>query len=662
MAEDKKISELTENPSINGSEEIAEERGGSNYKNTFTSVKDWILTFVTNAFIQGLRPIKTVNSESLEGVGDIVINGGVENVTGQGVDNSDPKNPVLSFPDTSQVTETTDKKFVTDAEKVIIGNTSGTNTGDETTSTIQTKRPIKTVNSQSLEGTGNIEISGGGTSSYLYTFESLNDLVNGVINTSVTITHSEGNRYMIIGDNTNGYDYSLYIVSTVSQSIDLGGGLFAKKINSLELKSQNNVGVTANTGNSIVIGDSSQNNGDLGLGSIILGGVTDSQKNKMVGTRDLRMIIGGYDNTITEGTPLDEGGLACVIVGSHHSEIQTNATHGSVFGGSYNIINGGDYHTINGGTLNQIQTPITSSGCSIGGGRSNTISGEITRSCINGGGENEIKSTQSTISGGFSNVIESTGLSGYIGGGRENNIVGNYNTLAGGLRNYTSDSYSTVGGGSDNIASGMYSTVNGGARNQANNYASAVNGGLDNIVNADSSFISGGEQCEVRSGANYSTAKGVWALAKMEAQDVISGGRFSNRGDAQVSTGALRRESTSASPVALRTNGGSGVFLIDDNSTYTFKCLVTAREKGLNDVASFEVTACASRNVGNNTIRIVGTPTITLISSDVGAYLWSMSVTPDIGNQGISINAIGESGKNILWSGRLSIAEVSISI
>ena len=39
MAEDKKISELTENPSIDGSEEIAEERGGSNYKNTFTDVK-----------------------------------------------------------------------------------------------------------------------------------------------------------------------------------------------------------------------------------------------------------------------------------------------------------------------------------------------------------------------------------------------------------------------------------------------------------------------------------------------------------------------------------------------------------------------------------------------------------------------------------------------
>ena len=48
----------------------------------------------------------------------------------------------------------------TDAEKTNLSNQSGTNTGDETTGTIQTKRPLKTVNLQSLEGAGNINISG----------------------------------------------------------------------------------------------------------------------------------------------------------------------------------------------------------------------------------------------------------------------------------------------------------------------------------------------------------------------------------------------------------------------------------------------------------------------------------------------------------------------
>jgi len=52
-------------------------------------------------------------------VGTPALNGssGVESVTGDGVDNIDPKNPVLSFPNTSEVTETTDKNYVTDDEK-----------------------------------------------------------------------------------------------------------------------------------------------------------------------------------------------------------------------------------------------------------------------------------------------------------------------------------------------------------------------------------------------------------------------------------------------------------------------------------------------------------------------------------------------------------------
>ncbi len=60
---------------------------------------------------------------------------------------------------TSLVTESTDKKYVTDAEKTVLSNTSGTNTGDETTSTIQTKRPLNNVNGESLEGTGDIDIN-----------------------------------------------------------------------------------------------------------------------------------------------------------------------------------------------------------------------------------------------------------------------------------------------------------------------------------------------------------------------------------------------------------------------------------------------------------------------------------------------------------------------
>lgn len=72
---------------------------------------------------------------------------------------------------TGQVTEVVDKKFVTDAEKTNLSNQSGTNTGDETTSSIQTKRPLKTVNGTTLEGLGNVVIPTGETYTKIVVFE-----------------------------------------------------------------------------------------------------------------------------------------------------------------------------------------------------------------------------------------------------------------------------------------------------------------------------------------------------------------------------------------------------------------------------------------------------------------------------------------------------------
>lgn len=109
-----------------------------------------------NASIIAKRPLKTVGGQSLEGSGDISIPAqGVQSVTGDGVGGT-PEDIVMSFPSSSEITEDTDKKFVTDSDLVTLSNTSGTNTGDETTSTIQTKRPLKNINGQSIEGTGNI--------------------------------------------------------------------------------------------------------------------------------------------------------------------------------------------------------------------------------------------------------------------------------------------------------------------------------------------------------------------------------------------------------------------------------------------------------------------------------------------------------------------------
>ena len=51
-----------------------------------------------------------------------------------------------------------DTNSFTDSEKTNLSNQSNTNTGDETTSSIQSKRPLKTVGSEILEGAGNVKL------------------------------------------------------------------------------------------------------------------------------------------------------------------------------------------------------------------------------------------------------------------------------------------------------------------------------------------------------------------------------------------------------------------------------------------------------------------------------------------------------------------------
>jgi hypothetical protein len=57
------------------------------------------------------------------------------------------------------------KKFVTANDLTKLGNTTNTNSGDESTASIQTKRPIKTIGGESLEGTGNIDLPASGVTS-----------------------------------------------------------------------------------------------------------------------------------------------------------------------------------------------------------------------------------------------------------------------------------------------------------------------------------------------------------------------------------------------------------------------------------------------------------------------------------------------------------------
>lgn len=102
------------------------------------------------ASIQTKRPIKTIEGQSLEGSGNILIPpNGVQSVTGDGVNNTDPNNPVLSFPNASQVSNAFDKS-TDDASDITMA--SSTQTVENKIVTIQNE--VDDIDAISLNPTG----------------------------------------------------------------------------------------------------------------------------------------------------------------------------------------------------------------------------------------------------------------------------------------------------------------------------------------------------------------------------------------------------------------------------------------------------------------------------------------------------------------------------
>lgn len=147
--------------------------GLANVDNTSDASKP--ISTATQTALNGKEPAKGVDDNYVTDAEKVVIGNTSGNNTGDNAVNSNYSGLAASKENTITGGTTAqywrgDKTFQTlDKNAVGLGNVpnlsfSGSNTGDETTGTIQTKRPIKTVNGNSLEGSGNITISGGGGS------------------------------------------------------------------------------------------------------------------------------------------------------------------------------------------------------------------------------------------------------------------------------------------------------------------------------------------------------------------------------------------------------------------------------------------------------------------------------------------------------------------
>ena len=298
------------------------------------------------------------------------------------------------------------------------------------------------------------------------------------------------------------------------------------------------------------------------------------------------------------------------VISGGQNNAATN-THTTVAGGFLNSSTG--VASVNSGGYANISSNIYST---VGGGRENLASGA--RSTISGGQNNIASSTHAIISGGQSNTA-STGSHATVVGGYGNTSSGS-NSISGGNQNVSSGAYS-VSFGYSNSATGQ-STVTIGQGNAAtNSFATAI--GVNNVARAPQS-ITLGANSETQSNASSSATIGSRTNAYLYGQFAHAADRFSALGDAQQSILVARKSDTlaSAATTILSLDGTGTTNLIipyGNNRLWAAKITATAFVSAavgttlvLGDSYMAEYTVLFKRVAG--TSSVVGTNAGNIIS------------------------------------------------
>ncbi len=367
-------------------------------------------------------------------------------------------------------------------------------------------------------------------------------------------------------------------------------------------------------------------------GAVVAGGGRSGAGNQVLG--DFAAIGGGYGNFAASDSVVS-GGVSNLAVGGR----------AVVTGGALNLASNG-LAVVSGGALN------------IAGGYASVIAGGGGNDPVFGTGlTNRAFGSWSVVGGGRENLA--SGESAAVSGGERNEATGKQATASGGVGNLSKGEFSTVGGGAFNTADFSASTVSGGQENAALNQHATVGGGVGNYAVGEKSTIGGGAN-NLSTGLHATVPGGQQANPTQYGQLAHAAGMFMNPGDAQHSVFVMRAITDIALPKAsLALDGGATRLKIEPGRSLTFDVLLVARaEPPLTDTAGYHFRGVV-KNVGG-VAAFVGTPTSTLLGSDVGP-VWSVSLVVAIDALVVNVDGGALAGypAAVRWVARVDAADVA---
>jgi hypothetical protein len=472
-------------------------------------------------------------------------------------------------------------------------------------------------------------------------------------------------------------------VSTIG--LESNGALFLQPAGTGALQAQattsTTVGGNARGANAV---DWQMNRGSAGqVASGAYAVVSGGSRNQSSG--DYSAINGGYNNS--------NQAYMGVIAGGQNNTNQ--GTYSFVGGGQSNSAQG-LYTVIGGGWTNSgtTQAAVTTQSATMNGTTAVTLSGSnasikvgqyISGTYING------QTYVAAISGTaltLSQVASGSGTAtlsfftphGVVVGGGNNQATGSYSFIGGGgdagtaaNRNVASGDWSFVGGGTRNVASAVGSFIGGGgtqtgfaSANTASGEVSAIVGGLGNNASATGSSIIGGYQNQASGlmsavlGGRRGTTRGIVGNIVSSASNIPI---FDAVGVSQAGLLILGVQTTDATATALRSDASAASttnqVILPNNSAYYFKGSCIANVTGAANGAAWSFEGAIMRGANAASTVLIDTPSINRVAASAGATTWTIALTADTTNGGLTVTVTGVAATTIRWVAKVETTEVT---
>lgn len=207
--------------------------------------------------------------------------------------------------------------------------------------------------------------------------------------------------------------------------------------------------------------------------------------------------------------------------------------------------------------------------------------------------------------------------------------------------------------GAESVAIGVGTTASGDYSTSIGVNSAGVGGTASGI---SSLSLNGGEAASVNALAfgDYVTSRST------RGGKAFGNGRITTTGDAQFRMQQARGQTTNATPLVLTadasTAAATNIFRLSNNSTFTFRVMVTGHRTDSAGRASYIFEGCIFRDA-NAASTTMGQVVKTVIYETTAGY--DASVTADTTNGGLIVTVTGASGHTMTWVAHIEAAEAT---